>query len=165
MKIHNALAFYRSSRSDVFCKKSVLRNFVRFTGKHLCQSRFFNKVAGLRPGTLLKKETLVQVLSWEFCEISKNTFFHRTPPAAASETLLIHESLTRNNRSTCSKVLCGMTALRNQRNLGKKPKSKSFPYKHATCIQCFHVILTWNTLGVFVGFTMYLDWIWLWVFS
>ena len=26
-------------------KKSVLRNFAKFTGKHLCQSLFFNKVA------------------------------------------------------------------------------------------------------------------------
>ena len=25
------------------------RNFAKFTGKHLCQSLFFNKVAGLRP--------------------------------------------------------------------------------------------------------------------
>ena len=32
----------------VFCKKGVLRNFVEFTGKHLCQSLFLNKVAGLR---------------------------------------------------------------------------------------------------------------------
>ena len=42
----------------VKCKKSVLRNLVKFTGKHLCQSLFFNKVAslaGLRPATLLKK--------------------------------------------------------------------------------------------------------------
>ena len=28
-------------------KKGVLRNFAEFTGKHLCQSLFFNKVAGL----------------------------------------------------------------------------------------------------------------------
>ena len=55
----------RSSRTEVFCKKGVLRNFAKFTGKHLCQSLFFNKVAGL--------------------EISKNTFFHRTPLVAASE--------------------------------------------------------------------------------
>ena len=32
----------------------------------------------------MKKETLAQVLSSEFCEISKNTFF-RTLPVAASE--------------------------------------------------------------------------------
>ena len=28
----------RSSRPEVFCKKCVLRNFRKFTGKHLCQS-------------------------------------------------------------------------------------------------------------------------------
>ena len=29
-------------------KKGVLRNFTKITVKHLCQSLFFNKVAGLR---------------------------------------------------------------------------------------------------------------------
>ena len=38
----------RSSRPEVFYKKGVLRNFSKFTGKLLCQSLFFNKVAGLR---------------------------------------------------------------------------------------------------------------------
>ena len=47
-------------------QKGVLRNFSKFTGKHLCQSLFFNKV---------KKETLAQVFSCEFCENFKNTFF------------------------------------------------------------------------------------------
>ena len=32
----------------------------------------------------LQKENLAQVLSCEFCEISKNTFSYRTPPEAAS---------------------------------------------------------------------------------
>ena len=49
-------------------KKSVLRNFAKFTGKHLCQSLFFNKVAG----------TLAQVFSFEFCKIFKKTFFYGT---------------------------------------------------------------------------------------
>ena len=31
-------------------KKGVLRNFAKFAGKHLCQSLFFNKVAGLKTG-------------------------------------------------------------------------------------------------------------------
>ena len=39
------LATVRSSRPEVFCKKGVLENFA---GKHLCQSLFLNKVAGLR---------------------------------------------------------------------------------------------------------------------
>ena len=32
----------------------------------------------------IKKETLAQVFSCEFCEISKNTLCYRTPPVAAS---------------------------------------------------------------------------------
>ena len=58
-------------------KKDVLENFTKFTGKHLYQRFFFNKVAGLRPATLLKK-SLAQVLSCEFSEISKNTFLLNT---------------------------------------------------------------------------------------
>ena len=38
----------RSSRPKVFYKKVVLRNFAKFTGKHLRESLYFNKVAGLR---------------------------------------------------------------------------------------------------------------------
>ena len=32
----------------------------------------------------IKKEALAQVYSWEFCEIFKNTFFHRAPLVAGS---------------------------------------------------------------------------------
>ena len=39
---------FSSSPPEVLCKKDVLRNFAKFTGKHLYQSLFFNKVAGLQ---------------------------------------------------------------------------------------------------------------------
>ena len=32
--------------------RGVLRNFAKFTGKHLCQGLFFDKFAGLRAATL-----------------------------------------------------------------------------------------------------------------
>ena len=35
----------RSSRPEMFGKEGVFRNFAKFTGEHLCQSLFFNKVA------------------------------------------------------------------------------------------------------------------------
>ena len=41
------LKFGRSNRPEAFCKKGVLKNFIKFTGKHLFQSLFFNKVVGL----------------------------------------------------------------------------------------------------------------------
>ena len=50
--IQGSLSFRKSifgiRRPEVFCKKRVLRNLAKLTGKHLCQSIFFNKVAGLR---------------------------------------------------------------------------------------------------------------------
>ena len=64
---------YRSSCPEVFCKKVVLRNFGKFTGKHLCQSLYFDKVAG-QASNFIKIETLAQVFSCEFSKISKNTF-------------------------------------------------------------------------------------------
>ena len=72
----------RSSRPEVFCERGVLKNFAKCTGKHLCESLFLNKVAG-DACNVIKKETLAQVFSWEFCEISENTFFYRTPLVTA----------------------------------------------------------------------------------
>ena len=43
-------------------KKDVLRNFTKFTGKHLCQSLFFNKAAGLMLATFLKRDSGTSVL-------------------------------------------------------------------------------------------------------
>ena len=80
-------ATIRSSHQRCSMKKGVFRNFTKFTGKHLCQSLFFNKVAGLRPQTcnFIKKETLAQVFCCEFCENSKNTLFTEHLWTSASE--------------------------------------------------------------------------------
>ena len=49
------LSGHRHRRCSV--KKTVLKNFGKFTAKHLCQNLFFNKVAGLSPVTLLKRDS------------------------------------------------------------------------------------------------------------
>ena len=54
------LEISQNSQEDTCARVSFLKNFI-------------------------KKESLAQVFSYEFCEISKNTFFYRTPPVAASE--------------------------------------------------------------------------------
>ena len=69
-----------SSRPEVFCKKGVLRNFTKFTGKHLCQRLFFNNVAGLRPATLLKKRRWHRCFHANFVSI----FSYKTPLMASS---------------------------------------------------------------------------------
>ena len=42
-----------------------------------------------------KKEILAQALSCEFCEISENTFSHRTPPVDASGSFTIDRNLSK----------------------------------------------------------------------
>ena len=64
----------RSSRPEVFFKKSVLRNFAKFTGKHQCEGLFLYEV---RPVTLLKKRLwhrcfLLKRGSGSFRAISRN---------------------------------------------------------------------------------------------
>ena len=46
---------FRSSHWGCSFEKSVLKDLIKFTGKHPCQSLFFNTVAGLRPATLFQK--------------------------------------------------------------------------------------------------------------
>ena len=56
---HNPLL--RCSHPDVFCKKGILRNFAKFTEKHLClRVSFLNKVAR-RLATLLKRDSATVV--------------------------------------------------------------------------------------------------------
>ena len=42
------ILYPRSSHRRRSLKKDVLKNYAKFTEKHLCQSLFFNKVTGLR---------------------------------------------------------------------------------------------------------------------
>ena len=63
----------RSSHRSFSVKKGVLRNFVKFTGKHLCQSLFFNKVAALASNFIKKKRL------WHRCFPVNFTKFLRTP--------------------------------------------------------------------------------------
>ena len=65
----------RSSDPEVFCKKDVLKNFTKFTGKHLCWNICFNKVASLRPGTLLKERFQHGCLPVNFTKFLRTPFF------------------------------------------------------------------------------------------
>ena len=48
-------------------------------------SFFFNKIAGLKPVTFLKKRLGHRCFSVDFANFFQNTFFYRTPPMAASD--------------------------------------------------------------------------------
>ena len=68
---------FRSSHRRLSVIKGVLRNFTKFTGKHLCQRLFLIKLQALGL-QLYQNEFLAQVFSCEFREISKNTFSKNT---------------------------------------------------------------------------------------
>ena len=55
-----------------------IRNFAKFTGKHLCQSPFFNKVAGLRLATLLKKRLWHRYFPVNFVKFLRTRFSQNT---------------------------------------------------------------------------------------
>ena len=63
---------------EMFCKKSVLGNFAKFTGTHLCQSLFFNKVAALKPATLLKKRLWHRCFPVNFAKFLRIPFLKNT---------------------------------------------------------------------------------------
>ena len=71
---NSKIANYRSSRPEVFFKKGLRRNFAKFTGKRLCLSFFFNKVAGLRPATFLKKRLCHRSCPVNFTKFLKAPF-------------------------------------------------------------------------------------------
>ena len=62
----------------MFCKKIVLRNFTKFTGKNMCQIHFFNRVAGLRPPTLLKKKFWHRCFPVNFANLLRTPFLKNT---------------------------------------------------------------------------------------
>ena len=64
----------RSSHQRCSVRKSVIRNFAKFTGKHLCQVLFFNKVADPELATLLKNRLWRRCFSMNFAKFLRAPF-------------------------------------------------------------------------------------------
>ena len=77
-RISQQLQSSQKQPPEVFYNKCVHRNFAEFTGKHLCQSFFFNKVVGLRPATLLKKRLWHRCFPVNFAKLLKTPFLQNT---------------------------------------------------------------------------------------
>ena len=87
----------------MLCEKHVLKNFAKFTGKHMCQSLLFNKVAGLRPTTLLKKRLRHRLFPVNFAKFLKFNFFYRAPPVPASHSELKNSKI-KNSKNLKAKL-------------------------------------------------------------
>ena len=68
----------RSSHKRCSVRKGVLGKFAKFTGKHLCQVLFYNKIAGPKSATLFKKRLWHRCFSMNFAKFLR-TPFHRAP--------------------------------------------------------------------------------------
>ena len=68
---------------QVLRKKGVIKNFAKLTGKHLCQSPFFSKVAS----NFIEKETLTEVFSCEFYKVFSHIFLTEYLRVTASDYL------------------------------------------------------------------------------
>ena len=83
----------------VVCRCSVKKVFLEISQnsqENTCvRDSFLNKVAGLRPKAcnFIKKETLAQVFSCEFCKISKSNFFTEHLWATTSNVYILTEKL------------------------------------------------------------------------
>ena len=58
----------------VFCKIKCSWKFRKIHRKHLCQSLFFNEVAGLRPATLLRKRLWQRCFPVNFVNLRRTHF-------------------------------------------------------------------------------------------
>ena len=72
-KIHEGL--FRSSRSQVFFKIGVLKNFPKFTGKHLLWIFFLIKLQARRPATVLKKRFQYMCFRVNIAKFLRKAFF------------------------------------------------------------------------------------------
>ena len=68
----------------MFCKKGVLKNFAKFTGKHLCKSLFLIKLPAA-PATLFKKRLWHRYFPVNFAKFLRTPFLQKNSWATASE--------------------------------------------------------------------------------
>ena len=72
----NYVHSYRSSHRRCSVRKGFLRNFAKFTGKHLCQSLFFNKVTACN---FIKKRLWHRCFTVKFAKFVRTSFLQNTP--------------------------------------------------------------------------------------
>ena len=65
----------RGSRLKILGKIGVLQNFAKFIGKRQNQGVFFNKVAGWRSATLLRKRLKQRCFSANFAKFFRSLFY------------------------------------------------------------------------------------------
>ena len=68
----------RSSSLKVFYQIGLLKNFKKFTGKHLCRNPFLNNVRACRPATLLKQKFRHMCFLWLLQNFEEHVFCRKS---------------------------------------------------------------------------------------
>ena len=76
---------HQKQPTEALCQKRCSEKFRKFTGKHLCKSLLFNKVACLKPATLLKRRLWHRCFPVNFAKFLRTPFLKNT-----SGRLLLH---------------------------------------------------------------------------
>ena len=101
---HSYRLTYRSNHSKIFFKIGVLKNFAKFTRKHLWWRFFLIKLQTWRPATLLKRDSNTGA----FLRYLRNFWdylFYGTPPVSASD--LVNGTLCFAHVPTVAPVFLG----------------------------------------------------------
>ena len=101
----NSSTIFRSSHWKCSIRKAILKNFVIFTGKHLCWGLFLLKLQAFRPLTVLKRDFNTDIFLW----ISGNFYEHlfwrtRSSHQSCSVRKGLLRNLTKLQENTCARV-------------------------------------------------------------
>ena len=107
----------RSSYPEVFCKKHILRNSVKFTGKHLSQRLFFNKFAvnllkkslcfPVNFAKLLSTPLFTEHLRWLPLEKGANlSVSYESYPRRSQRKFSLKKVLLKNSQNSQEKNFC-----------------------------------------------------------
>ena len=95
--------FIQKQPPELFHKKEVLASFVKFTGKHLHQNLFYDKVAGLRHKQISSKEQISSVDIDRFVGILK--LFDTKVATGGVLLIKVFLQISRNSHeNTCARV-------------------------------------------------------------
>ena len=141
----------KSSHRRCSLKKDILKNFAKFTRKYLYQSLFFNKVAGLRPATLLKKRLWQKCFPVNFANLLRTLFSQNTSRRILLKIKVIPaKQIKRFQRELCHKPCSEFqenvfqfpdvcATLRYRGNLSPNNFDKTPSYINEKSVMCFFV--------------------------
>ena len=141
---------YRSSHRRYSVTKSVLRNFTKFTEKHLHQNLFFNKAAGRRCS--VTKGVLRNFAKFTRKHLCQGLFFKKVAGRTCSLTKGVHRTFENfTGKHLCQSLLFNKVAgLRLATLLKKRPCHRCFPVSFAKSLRSPFVTdhLRWLLLNI-----------------